>query len=330
MSMRDVLLFASVAVGIGLTGASLTGASPSAAQTFPDHVIKIVVPYPPGGPADVAARLVTQPMSSRLGQSVIIENQAGAGGRTGARAVAMSAPDGYTLQLGGTNPNAIAQSLFRNLTFEPVKDFAAVALIAFDSNALVVHPSVPVKTLQELVQYSKANPGKLTSGSTVGIGPHICLEMLRVRTGADITFVPYKGAAPAVADLLGGQIQLSMTSKAVLLPLIQEGKLRAVAVTSDERWPELPDVPTMRESGFQGMPGYLWLGLLAPAHTPAAVIDKLNAAVVAGLKSPEVQASLAKLRLETKAMTPQEFSAKLAEEAQLWAAAVKESGVTSD
>ena len=159
MSMRDVLLFAIVAVGVGLAGAS-----PAAAQTFPDHVIKIVVPYPPGGPADVAARLVTQPMTTRLGQSVIIENQPGAGGRTGARAVALSAPDGYTLQLGGTNPNAIAQSLFRNLTFEPVKGFAAVALIAFDSNALVVHPSVPAKTLQELVQYSKANPGKLTSG----------------------------------------------------------------------------------------------------------------------------------------------------------------------
>lgn len=325
MSMRDVLLFAIVAVGVGLAGAS-----PAAAQTFPDHVIKIVVPYPPGGPADVAARLVTQPMTTRLGQSVIIENQPGAGGRTGARAVALSAPDGYTLQLGGTNPNAIAQSLFRNLTFEPVKGFAAVALIAFDSNALVVHPSVPAKTLQELVQYSKANPGKLTSGATVAIGPHICLEMFRVRTGADITFVPYKGAAAAVADLLGGQIQVAMTSKAVLLPLIQEGKLRAVAVTSDERWPELPDVPTVRESGFEGMPGYLWLGLLAPAHTPAAVIDKLNAAVNAGLKSPEVQASFAKLRLETRAMTPQEFAAKLAEEARLWAAAVKESGVTSD
>jgi tripartite-type tricarboxylate transporter receptor subunit TctC len=325
MSMRDVLLFAVVAVGVGLAGAS-----PAAAQTFPDHVIKIVVPYPPGGPANVAARLVTQPMTTRLGQSVIIENQPGAGGRTGARAVALSAPDGYTLQLGGTNPNSIAQSLFRNLTFEPVKGFAAVALIAFDSNALVVHPSVPAKTLQELVQYSKANPGKLTSGATVAIGPHICLEMFRVRTGADITFVPYKGAAAAVADLLGGQIQVGMTSKAVLLPLIQEGKLRAVAVTSDERWPELPDVPTVRESGFEGMPGYLWLGLLAPAHTPAAVIDKLNAAVNAGLKSPEVQASFAKLRLETRAMTPQEFAAKLAEEARLWAAAVKESGVTSD
>jgi tripartite-type tricarboxylate transporter receptor subunit TctC len=322
---KGILLSLIVAASI-----CLLGVDPAAAQNFPDRLIKIIVPYPPGGPADVAARLVTQPMSSRLGQSVIIENLPGAGGRTGARAVAQSAPDGYTLQLGGTNPNAIAQSLFRNLTFEPVKDFSAVALIGFDSNALVVHPSVPAKTLQELVQYANANPGKITSGATVGIGPHICLEMLRVRTGADITFVPYKGAAPAVADLLGGQIQVGMTSKAVLLPLIKEGRLRALAVTSDARWPELPDVPTIREAGITGMPGYLWLGLLAPARTPAAVVDKLNAAVVAGLETPEFKASIAKLALETRAMTPQEFGAKLAEEAQLWAAAVKESGVTSD
>src|SRR5262249_14382662 len=157
---------------------------PVTAQPFPDHLIKIVVPYPPGGPADVAARLVTAPMAARLGQSVIIENQPGAGGRTGAKAVAQSAPDGYTLQLGGTNPNAIGPLLFRNLSSEPMKDFAPVALIGYDSNALVVHPSVPAKTLNELVQYSKANPGKLTSGATVAIGPHICLEMLRVRTGA--------------------------------------------------------------------------------------------------------------------------------------------------
>jgi len=235
--------------------------------------------------------------------------------------------DGYTLQLGGTNPNAIAQSLYRNLGFEPVKDFAAVALIGFDSNALVVNPAVPAKTLAELVQYAKANPGKLSSGATVAIGPHVCLELFRARTETNIVFIPYKGAAPAVADLLGGQIQIGMTSKAVLLPLIQEGRLRALAVTSDERWPELPDVPTMRESGFDRFPGYLWLGLLAPVRTPAAVIDKLNRAVNDGLKTGELKASIAKLGLETRAMTPQEFSSKLSGEARDWEAAVKESGV---
>jgi tripartite-type tricarboxylate transporter receptor subunit TctC len=321
MGTKGIFLSAVVAIAIGL-GGNLAGA-----QSYPDRLIKIVVPYPPAGPADVAARLVTQPMSSRLGQNVIVENQPGAGGRTGTKAVAQASPDGYTLLLGGTNPNAIIQSLFRNLGFEPVKDFAAVAVIGFDSNALVVNPAVPAKTLQELVQYAKANPGKLSSGATVGIGPHISLELFRVRTRTDIPFIPYKGAAPAVADLLGGQIQIGMTSKAVLLPLIREGRLRALAVTSEVRWPELPEVPTLRESGFEGIPAYLWFGLLAPAHTPEPVIAKLNAAVNDGLKSPELQASIAKLGLEARSMTPAEFGAKLAKEAHDWEAAVKESGV---
>jgi tripartite-type tricarboxylate transporter receptor subunit TctC len=325
MGTKAFVLASILAVGIGLNGSH-----PSEAQSFPDRMIKIVVPYPPGGPSDVAARLVAPPMSSKLGQSVIIENQPGAGGRTGAKAVAHASPDGYTLLLGGTNPNAIAQLLYRQLDFQPVKDFAAVALIGSDSNALVVNPAVPAKSIEELVQYAKANPGKVSSGSTVGIGPHICLELFRARTGADMTFVPYKGAAPAVADLLGGQIQIGMTSKAVLLPLIREGRLRALAVTSDVRWPELPDVPTLREAGLNGFPGYLWIGLLAPARTPPAAIDKLNAAVNEGLQAAEFKASIAKLALEVRSMTPQQFDAKLGEEARVWDAAVRESGVKID
>jgi tripartite-type tricarboxylate transporter receptor subunit TctC len=308
---------------------ALIGAGPASAE-YPDHLIKIVVPYPPAGPADVAARLVTQPLSSKLGQRVIVENQPGAGGRTGAKAVAQASPDGYTLLLGGTNPNAIVQSLYRNVDFEPLKDFAGVALIGFDTNALVVNPAVPAKSLPELIQYAKENPGKVASGATVGIGPHVCLELFRVRTGTNIIFIPYKGAAPAVADLLGGQIQIGMTSKAVLLPLIREGRLRALAVTAETRWPELPDVPTLRESGFDGIPAYLWFGLLAPVRTPRAVIEKLNGAVNEGLRSPELQASIAKLGLETRSMTAAGFSAKLDEEARNWEAAVKESGVKID
>jgi len=300
------------------------------AQSFPDRLIKIVVPYPPGGPSDVAARLVTQPLSASLGRPVIVENLAGAGGRVGAKAVAQANADGYTLLLGGTNPNAIAPSIYSNLTFEPIKDFAAVGVIGVDSNVLVVHPTVPVNTIQELIQYSKANPNKLSSGATIGIGPHVTLELLRARTGSSMAFIPYKGAAPAITDLLGNQIQVGMTSKAVLLPLIREGRLKALAVTSDARWPELPDVPTMRESGFDGVPPYLWSGLLAPVQTPPAVIDKLNAAMNEGLKIPDVRASIAKLGLETRALTPQEFTAILADEARLWEAAVKETKVKLD
>src|SRR5262249_55278214 len=159
------------------------------------------------------------------------------------------------------------------------------------------------------------------------IGPHVTLELLRARTDASMLFIPYRGAAPAISDLLGNQIQIGLTSKAVLLPLIRDGKLRALAVTSDERWPELPALPTMGESGFQGVPGYLWIGLLAPAQTPAPVIEKLNAAMNEGLKAADIQASIAKLGLEPRTVTPEEFTARLAEEARLWAAAVKESGV---
>jgi tripartite-type tricarboxylate transporter receptor subunit TctC len=300
------------------------------AQNYPDRLIKIVVPYPPGGPADVSARLVATPLSSKLGQTVVIENQSGAGGRTGTKAVALASPDGYTLQLGGTNPNAMAKSLYRNLDFDPIKDLAAVALIAVDSNALVINPNVPAKTLQELVHYAKVNPGKLTSGATIGISPHICLEMFRVRTGTNVVFVPYKGAAPTIVDLLGGQIQIGMSSKAVLLPLIKEGRLRAMAVTSEARWPELPDVPTMAESGITGMPAHIWFGLLAPARTPEPIIAKLNAAVNEGLKTPEMQTSIAKLGMETRSFTAREFADKLAEEERIWAAAIRESGIKVD
>jgi tripartite-type tricarboxylate transporter receptor subunit TctC len=320
-------IFLSVIVAAGL---ALAGADPAAAQPFPNRMIKIVVPFPPGGPSDVAARLVAQPLTAKLGQTVIIENLPGAGGRTGAKAVAQASPDGYTLLLGGTNPNAIAQSIYRSLNFEPIRDFTAVGVIGVDSNALVVNPAVPATTIRELIQYAKANPGKLSSGASLGIGPHVSLELLKARAGHGMAFIPYRGAAPAISDLLGNQIQVGMTTKAVLLPLIKEGKLRALAVTSDVRWQELPDVPTMRESGFDGIPAYLWIGLLAPAQTPAAVIEKLNAAMNEGLKAPEMQASMAKLALESRSVTPAEFAAALADETRLWEAAVKESGVKLD
>jgi tripartite-type tricarboxylate transporter receptor subunit TctC len=325
MVAKGVFLSVIVAVGFGLAVVD-----PAGAQSFPNRLIKIVVPFPPGGPSDVAARLVAQPLTAKLGQTVIVENLPGAGGRTGAKAVAQASPDGYTLLLGGTNPNAIAQSIYRTLNFEPISDFTAVGVIGVDSNALVVNPAVPVNTIQELIQYSKANPGKLSSGASLGIGPHVTLELLRARTGTSMLFIPYRGAAPAISDLLGNQIQIGMTTKAVLLPLIKEGKLRALAVTSDTRWPELPDVPTMRESGFDGVPAYLWIGLLAPAHTPAAVIEKINTSMNEGLQAPDMQASIAKLGLERRSMTPQEFAAALADETRLWEAAVRESGVKLD
>ena len=299
----------------------------AAAETYPDHPIKVVVPFPPGGPTDTIARTITQGLSTDLGQSLIIENQAGAGGRIALKAVARAAPDGYTLLLGGTNNNGITPALYKDLDFDAVKDFAPVASIATDSMALVVHPSVPAKTLAELVGYARDNPGKLSSGGGVGIAPHFLLEFVRVRSGTDIVFVPYKGAAPALTDALAGQIQIYATAKSLLLPHVVDGKLRPLAVTSAKRWPELPDVPTLREAGFHGFPTALWYGFLAPAGTPASVVARLNTAVNQRLKSAETQAALAKLGLDPRMLTPHEFGAVLAEERRLWAELAEQTGV---
>jgi tripartite-type tricarboxylate transporter receptor subunit TctC len=318
---RALLLLLTIALGTAAP-------SPSAAQTFPSRLIRIVVPFPAGGPTDLLARHVSQRLSTMLGQSVIIENEAGAGGRTGTQAVARANPDGYTLLLGGTNSNAMAPALYKNLSYDPIRDFVAVASIATDSNALVVAPSVPARTLAELVTYAKANPGKLVSGAALGIFPHFALELLKVRAEIDMIFVPYKGAAPAIADLLGGQIQLSAAAKSVLLPHIQAGKVRPLAVTSMTRWPELREVPTMLESGFSGYPSEIWFGLLAPAATPAATVASLNTAINQCLQSPELREAFARLGLEAKIGTPQEFAAAITEDARQWGTIVKETGIT--
>ncbi|MFZ2145557.1 MAG: tripartite tricarboxylate transporter substrate binding protein [Xanthobacteraceae bacterium] len=310
---------------------ALGGAAASAlaapAQSFPDHPVKVVVAYPAGGPTDTIARVVTRGLSADLGQSVVVENQAGAGGRIGTRAVARAAPDGYTLLLGGSNNNAITPALYKGLDFDPMKDFAPIAALATESLVLVIHPSVPARTLSELVRYGKENPGKLTSGATVGIAPHLLLEFIRIRSGTNMMFVPYKGAAPAITDVLGGQIQVHVSAKSVLLPLINSGKLRALVVTSADRWPELPEVPTMRESGFDGFPTAQWFGLLAPAGTSGDVIGKLNAAVAARLTATDTREAFAKIGLEPHMLSPREFGQVLAEEVRRWGAVVQETGV---
>ena len=300
------------------------------AQTYPDRNIKLVVPFPAGGPTDVAARLVVEQMSVRLKQSIIVENIAGAGGRTGSKAVAKAPPDGYTLMIGGTNLNAVVPALYKKLDYDPMKDLIPVASIANDSQVMVVPPSLPVKTLADFVGHAKANPGKVSAGSAYGIGAHFSIELLKVRTGTQILFVPYKGGAPAIQDVMGGHSQMTFNNKSVLLSLIQEGKLRALVVTSDERWPEIPDVPTIRESGYPGFPSYNWYGLLAPAGTPAAIIERLNSVVNDILRSPEAKASFARLGIDPKISTPKEFADVLVVQAKEWVGIVKETGIQLD
>lgn len=319
-----------LAVSFAVVAACAAAALPLRAETFPDHVIKIVVPYPPGGPGDTTTRVTTRNFADKLGQSVIIENEPGAGGKMGAKSVARATPDGYTLLSGGTNENAIVPALYKNIEYNPVKDFVPVAALATDSNAVVVNPALPVKTLAELASYAKDHPGKLTSGSTLGISPHLLLEFLRARTHADIVYVPYKGAAPTIADLLGNQIQLSASAKSVLLPLIQAGKLRALAVSSAERWPELPDVPTLHEAGFDGFPAALWFALMAPAGTPVDRIAKLNEAVNAGLRTTETQSAILKMGLQPRVLSAPEIAAVMGKEVPLWEAVAKEAGVHLD
>lgn len=297
------------------------------AEDFPSRPVTMVVPFAAGGGTEIFARILAEGMRGPLGQPVIIENVAGAGGRIGARDVARAAPDGYTLLIGGTNDNSITPILYKNLDYNPAKDFVPVAALATDSNAIVVNPSLPVHTLAELADFTKANPGKVTSGATAGIAPHLLLELLRARMGADMTFVPYKGAAPALADILGDHIQVNASAKSVLLPLIQSGKLRALAVSSAERWPELPDVPTLHESGLDGFPSVLWFTLMAPAATPPDIVARLNEAVNAHLLSKESRDAIAKIGLETHVLAPEALAQKFVEEAKLWEAVVHESGV---
>ena len=297
------------------------------AEGYPERTIKLVVPFPAGGPTDVAARLLAQSLSPRLGHNVIVENQSGAGGRIGAKVVAAAAPDGYTLLLGGTNVNAISGAIYKNLGFEPIKSFAPVAMIYTDSLALALSPRVPADTCQQLINYAKDNPGKLKFGAPPGIYTHFAGEFFKIKTATDILFVPYKGGAPAVTDVLGGHIDMVFNNKSTVLPHVKERKLKALAVTSQNRWPELPETPTLQEVGISGFPTEVIFGLLAPAGTPATIIRQLNSAVNDGLRSAEVRASLDAIGVEARIGTPQEFAATLDEQARQWKTVIDEIGL---
>jgi tripartite-type tricarboxylate transporter receptor subunit TctC len=309
--MRRTLIALSALLSAALMALAAT---PGHAAAYPDRLVKLVVPFPAGGPTDVAARLIAQAMSSRLGQPVVVENLVGAGGRIGAKAVAGADADGYTLLLGGTNVNAIIGALYKDISFDPIASFAPVAAVCTDTMALAISPNLPPKTFDQFVQYAKDRPGKLTYGAVSGIYTQFATDFFKVKTGTDILFVPYKGGAPAITDLLGGHIDMVFNNKSTLLTHFKAGKLRPLAVTSQARWPELPDVPTMQELGVSGFPTEVWFGVLAPSGTSAAIVDTLNAAVNAGLTSAEVRASLAELGLEAKVGTPQDFAAAIAEQ----------------
>jgi tripartite-type tricarboxylate transporter receptor subunit TctC len=322
--MTGMRFFSSVVVTLCL---GMANASFAHAQGYPMRPIKLVVPFPPGGATDTSARLVAQGMSMRLGQTIVIENQGGAGGTIGMRQVAGASPDGYTLlMVAATNTFGTAPLLYK-LDFDPLKTFTPVAMAVVEKQVMVVTPSLPSKTIAELVQYARSNPGKLNYGNAVGIAPHFLVELFKLKTGLDIVHVPYRGGAPMIADLLGGQIQMTINGKSVLLPHIREGKLRPLAVTSATRWPELPDIPSMVEGGYLDSPYDTLFGVVAPMGTPGAIIDKLNAAINDALAAPDIRASFARLGIEPRSGTPREFAAVIAEEPAKWAEIVKITGI---
>jgi tripartite-type tricarboxylate transporter receptor subunit TctC len=318
MARRQFLAAGLFAVGLGLT--------PAVAQTYPVKPIKMIVPYTPGSPVDVLARVVTQHVSARLGQTIVIDNRPGAGTTIGTKVAANADPDGYTILIGATS-FTIAATLYPHLDYDPIKSFTPVAMLAVSPQMLVIAPSVPAKTVPEFVAYAKANPGKLNFGYGLGTLPHILGEAFKTATGIDIASIPYRGGAQAITDMLGGRIQMNFGTQSTLLPLIRDGKVRPLAVTTETRAKDLPEVPTMAESGLPQLSLAFSAGILAPAGTPAAIVAKLNAEINEAMKSAELAASMAKLGFEPQFWSPQDYGTFLAEEARRWPPIVKASGV---
>ena len=297
------------------------------ARAFPDRPIKLVVAFPAGGATDTAARLVARGASSVLGQPILVENQGGAGGTIALKQVIGAPADGYTLMTIGVSGTFVTQKLLFNLDFDPAKLLTPVALTTIDPGVLVVNAGVPVNTINELVAYAKANPGKLNYGSSIGIGPHFVVELFKRAAGVDIVHVPYRGGGPMVTDLVAGQVQMTVNGKSVLLPHIQSGKLKALAVTGDKRWPELPGVPTFIETGYFRDNYDPVFGIVAPTGTPQPVIEQLNRSINEGLKNPDVRDGLAKLGIEPNPGSIKDFSDFIAEATPRWTEIVRITGI---
>ena len=302
--------------------------APAWAQgTYPTKPVRVVVPFPAAGTTDILARAAAQKLSETWGQQVIVDNRPGAGGNIGSELVAKSAPDGYTLLMGTVGTHAINPSLYPKMPYDHVKDFVPVILVAGVPNVLVVHPSLPVNSVQELIAYAKANPGKLNFASSgSGTSIHLSGELFKVMTGVQMTHIPYKGSAPALTDLMGGQVQMMFDNLPSSLAFIKAGKLRALAVTSAQRSPALPDVPTVAESGVPGFEASSWFGLLAPAGTPRDIVAKINADTAKWLSSPDAKEKLAAQGAAAAGGSPEDFAKHIQAETAKWARVVKESG----
>jgi len=309
-----------------LAFAALTCAA-ALAQSWPTKPVRVIVPYPPGGTSDILARALAPGLEAAFGQPFVVENKAGATGNLGADFVAKSAPDGHTLLLADIGSLAISPSVFAALPFDPVRDFAPVAMVAYSPHILAVHPSVPASSVKELIAYAKANPGKLNFAvSGIGGANHLAGIDFAQRTGIKWTYIPYKGGSQAIADLMGGQAQVMFNGMLATYPAVREERLKAIAISSARRFSAAPDLPTVAESGVPGFETGSWQGIVAPARTPPDIVNKLHDTVMGILATPAMKERLDKAGAEVRPMTPAQFGAFIASEKARWAKVVRESG----
>ena len=329
----EVLMLRPVRIAALTALAAVAFASPLAAlaQAYPSKPVTIVVPWPPGGPSDIAARPMAKGLGDELKQTFIIDNRGGAGGNIGTAMVTKAAPDGYTLLITSSAPIVINPSLYKQMPFDPPKDLAPITNLLRVPLILAVNPSVPASNLKELLAYINAQKGKVQYASSGnGTPQHLTGELFKSTAKVDMIHVPYKGSAPAITDLVGGHVPIMFDSAIAILPQIKAGKVKAIAITSGKRSSVLPDVPTFAEAGMPGFESYAWYGFFAPAKTPPDIIAKLNAAAVKFMKTPEWQKVLADTGSENVGESPQQFAAFTKAEATKWAKVVQESGATID
>lgn len=306
-------------------------ASAAAPQGYPTKPIRMVCPFPPGGTTDLVARLVAQRLSEAWGEQVIVDNRAGAGGIIGTETVAKAAPDGYTMLLGSITTHAVNPALYKKLDFDPIKDFIPVSLVVSSPQLLAVHPSVPVKSVKELISFAKAKPGQLNYASAgVGTSPHLTFELFKSMAAIDVAHVPYKGTGPAITELVGGQVQMMITGVVALMPHIKSGKLRGLAATSEKRVAALPDLPTIAESGIPKFDVSSWFGVFLPAGTPKPIVTKMNGEIRKILAAPDVRKRLIDQGADPASSTPEQFAAYVKSEMARWGKVVRDTGARAD
>ena len=319
-----IKVFAVMAAVCAMTGAV------NAADTYPSRPIRMIVAYPPGGGTDQVGRVLADQLTVTLGQNVVVDNRGGATGNIGTELAARALPDGYTLLMGNVAPNAVNVSLFKKLGFDPVKDFAPVSLVAVTPNILVAHPSMPVKTIKELIAYAKAKPGTLNFPSAgVGSSSHLAGEMLKSLAGISMVHIPFKGGGPALVAVIAGEVQIMFATMPAAMPHVKSGKVKPVAVTTAKRSQAMPELPTIAESGVKGYEASTWYGLLAPARTPPAIVTRLHADTVKILAGPTRQ-RLEAQGFEPEGGTPAEFAAYIKTEIVKWAKVIKEAGIPAE